>query len=325
MVKIGSKIDEVRVDGSLDALQRDLDHFASIGLDAVEIPVHGIDAIKDGKIDPRRLRESRAILSDYDFEYSVHAPDPLNLMDRDHPEMHIAVLRSSLQFTAEIGSRVLVYHAGRYVAEELFPVDGRRLLSEVGARKLLDAEVRQLRSMAQEFPDQLICVENARPYLLHSPYCYGESLESLGEIIREIDCRNVGVALDVGHLFMAAELYGIDPVSAVRNISSLIVHTHVHDNFGGVVHYHEKQQTHQIPFGRGDAHMPVGWGAVPISAILEEYLDSYTGILMMELHSRYFEYTGESSFNLRRIVSDLEQRASGKGEHVDGGSASAYA
>lgn len=306
MVKIGSKIDEVRVDGNLEIVQKDLDHFVSIGLEAAEIPVHGLDVIKDGRIDPRRLREARGILSDYDLVYSVHSPNPLNLMDRQHPELHVAVLRSSLEFADEIGAQAVVYHAGRYVAEELFPLNGSKLLTEIHARRLLDVEVRQLRSIAQEFPHLLICIENARPYLAHSPYCYGESLESLGEIVREIDCRNVGVNLDVGHLFMASEFYGFDPVAAVRGVRNLIFHTHVHDNFGGACHAHEKQQTHQIPFGRGDAHMPVGWGAIPFAQILQEYLETYAGLLMMELRSRYFQYTGESHFNLRQIVSALE-------------------
>lgn len=305
MVKIGSKIDEVRVDGNLEVMQKDLDHYVAMGLEAAEIPVHGLDVIKNGRIDSRRLREALAILNDYDLQYSVHGPNPLNLMDREQPELHAAVLRCTLEFAAEIGAQVVVYHAGRYVPEELFPLNGSKLLSETHARRLLDGEVRQLQSIAREFPDLSICVENARPYLAHSPYCYGESLESLGGIVREIDCRNVGVNLDVGHLFMAAQFYGFDPVAAVRTIRGLILHTHVHDNFGGVVHAHEKQQTHQLPFGRGDSHMPVGWGAIPIASILDEYLHDYSGLLMMELRSRYFQYTEESYRNLRRVVEHL--------------------
>ncbi len=318
MIAIGSRIDDGRVDGSLEALQQDLDRFAALGLEAVEIPVHGLDVIRDGRIDPRRLRESQAALSEHDFQLSVHAPDPLNLMDRHQPEMHGAVLRASLEFTAEIGGRVLVYHAGRYIAEELFPVHGGRLLSEMDARRLLDVEVRQLRSMANEYPEILIAIENARPYLVHSPYCYGESLESLGEIVREIDCRNVGIALDVGHLFMASEFYGFDPIAAVRDVRDLVRHVHIHDNFGGAVHHHETRQTHQIPFGRGDAHMPVGWGAVPIGQILNELLPAYSGVLIMELNARYFQYHGESHFNLRRIVDELQDGLNGRGDPVNG-------
>ena len=52
MLKIGSKIDEIRIDGSLSALRKDLEQYVAIGLEAAEIPVHGLDVIKNGILDP---------------------------------------------------------------------------------------------------------------------------------------------------------------------------------------------------------------------------------------------------------------------------------
>jgi sugar phosphate isomerase/epimerase len=108
---------------------------------------------------------------------------------------------------------------------------------------------------------------------------------------------------------MAACYYQFDPVRAVATIRDLIAHTHVHDNFGGTIYSHEKIQTHQIPFGRGDAHMPVGWGGIPLGEILSAYCPPYSGMLMMELRSRYFHETGESLENLHCIL-DAIQRSS---------------
>ena len=68
MIKTGCKIDEVRVDGSLKALRRDLQYFRSIGMEAVEIPVHGLDAIKNGALDGQRVNDIRSILAGFDFE-----------------------------------------------------------------------------------------------------------------------------------------------------------------------------------------------------------------------------------------------------------------
>jgi sugar phosphate isomerase/epimerase len=68
--------------------------------------------------------------------------------------------------------------------------------------------------------------------------------------------------------------------------------------------YHEKQQTHQIPFGKGDSHMPVGWGEIPIKEILSTFVDSYGGMFMMELRSRYFEHIKESAENFDKILSN---------------------
>ena len=104
---------------------------------------------------------------------------------------------------------------------------------------------------------------------------------------------------------MASKFYGFDPIMAVCNIKDLIAHTHIHDNFGNAVYYHEKQQTHQIPFGRGDSHMPVGWGEIPIKEILSTFIGSYDGMFMMELRSRYFEHIRESKENLEGLLWDL--------------------
>ena len=302
MLKIGSQINEVRVDGDLDALRRDLDAFAEFGLEAVEIPVHGLDAIKNGRLDRRVVLEARRILEDYPFAYSVHAPNPLNLMDTAQPGLHTAVLDASLQFCLEIGAGLLVYHPGRFLAEEAFASSGPLELSETTRKRLLEQEAAILQNLAGQYPDVTIGMENARPYRHHSPYCYAEKPAELKSQVRRIARDNVRVALDTGHLQMAARFYGLDPVAEAGHLSGLIAHCHVHDNFGGAVYASEKQQTHQLPFGRGDAHMPVGWGEIDFSAILGTFLTDYQGLLICELRSRYFRHTGEAVRNLEAIV-----------------------
>jgi sugar phosphate isomerase/epimerase len=309
MLAIGSKIDEVRIDGRLDRMRHDLDHFSDLGLGAVEIPVHGLDAIVHGRLNRARTLSIRNILHSYDFAYSVHAPNPLNLMDKDHGALHYQVFRASLEFALEIGSGVVVYHAGRYVPEEEFAIPGHVSLSEKDEASLLDREACAIRDLADEFPDVCICIENARPYLYHSPYCYGESPAALRAQVLNISRPNVRINLDTGHLYMAAKFYGFDPVEAVIDMASLIAHAHVHDNFGLSIHHNEKQQTHLVPFGRGDAHMPVGWGEIPIGGILGSFIDNYRGILITELRARYFEHTGESVANLKKILENLKSES----------------
>src|SRR3972149_6375037 len=310
MLKIGSKIDEVRIDGSLKRLAEDLTHYRKIGMKATEIPVHGVDAIKYGRLDKGRVKMLNEILKDFDFAYSVHSPNPLNLMDRENPDLHISVLRTTLEFASEIGSKIIVYHPGRYVPEEAFPVNGKVDIPDDEKMRLLDFEASTIQDISFEFPDIFICMENARPYLFHSPYCYAEQIDLLKEQVLRINRDNVKLNLDFGHLYMASKFYGFDSVMAVNDIKDLIAHTHIHDNFGNAVYYHEKLQTHKIPFGKGDSHMPVGWGALPVKEILSAFVDTYRGMLMMELRSRYFESIEESKENLERIL--LECENSGK-------------
>jgi sugar phosphate isomerase/epimerase len=305
MLKIGSKIDEVRIDGDLIKLKSDLTHFSKIGMKVTEIPVHGVDAIKSGKLDKMAVKRIKAILKDFDFGYSVHCPNPLNLMDRESSKLHSSVFRATLEFATEIGAKIMVYHSGRYVPEETFPVNGKVTMLDHEKIRLLDLEAFLIQDMAPEFPELTICLENARPYLFHSPYCYGESPTLLKEQVKRIGRDNVKINLDFGHLFMASKFYDFDPVMAAQEVKDLIAHIHIHDNFGQAVYYHEKQQTHQIPFGKGDSHMPVGWGGIPIPEMLSTFVNTYQGMFMMELRSRYFEHIEESSKNLKEILNDI--------------------
>jgi sugar phosphate isomerase/epimerase len=308
MLIIGAKIDEVRIDADFEKFRYDLEAFARFGIEATELPVHGFDAIKNGRLDDRQTARVIKVLSDYDFLYSVHAPNPLNLMESVGRDLHVSVLRSSLQFARAVGSRILVYHPGRYIPEEVFPIKGKSDLSDGVKNELREREAITLSTLADEFPDIVICLENARPYLHHSPYCYAEKIGFLKEQVLRINKKNVKINLDFGHLYMSACFYDFDPLEAAQGIAGLIAHAHVHDNFGHAVYVHEKQQTHQIPFGKGDSHMPVGWGEIPIGGILSTFLDRYDGMLMMELRNRYFRHTGESKDNLRQLCNTIKAR-----------------
>ena len=305
MLRLGSNTNEVRVDGRLEALAGDLTAFLGFGLNAAEIPVHGLDAIRNGRLDRRRTAQAKAIMADFPFSYSVHAPNPLNLMDRDHGGLHREVLMASLEFCAEVGAEVMVYHPGRFLAEEAFAARGPVMLEPAERTRLLDLEAAILRTAADAFPGVVIAMENARPYLLHSPYCYAERPGALKRQVERIDRSNVRINLDFGHLQMESVFYGLDPVAEVRSIAALIAHCHVHDNFGHPVYHTEKMQTHQIPFGKGDSHMPVGWGAIPFRDLFAPFIDSYHGLLICELRGRYFGNTRESSDNLRAILNTL--------------------
>lgn len=307
MLSIGSNINEMRVDGSLNALRSDLTAFLGFGLTAAEITVHGLDVVRNGQLDRKRSAEIKAILADFPFGYSVHAPNPLNLMDRINTGLHRDVLRASLEFAAEIEAQVMVYHPGRYLVEEEFGVSGPLSLESNEQLLLLEEEAAVLREAADAFPGVIIAMENARPYLHHSPYCYAEHPFELKSQVERINRKNVRINLDFGHLQLSSRFYGLDPIAEVRAIAPLIAHCHVHDNFGNPVYHTEKLQTHQIPFGKGDSHMPVGWGNIPFSRIFAEFIDSYDGLLICELRGRYFENTRESADNLVALLNELGQ------------------
>lgn len=305
MLRIGSNINEVRVDGNLQALRNDLAEFTRIGLTAAEISIHGIDAVVNGRLNHRRMTEIVSILRDFPFCYSTHAPNPLNLMDDACPEMHLDVLRASLEFSATVGAQCMVYHPGRFLAEEEFSIKGPRSFSHEERLQKLEQEAEILQREADAIPEVVITMENARPYRYHSPYCYAEMPHELFRQVERIDRPNVGMTLDFGHLNLSAHHYNFDALKEVSLVSSKIVHCHVHDNFGLSAYHSEKLQTHQIPFGRGDSHMPVGWGNINFNELLAPFIANYQGLLICELRSRYFHYTQESMLNLRAHIESL--------------------
>ena len=133
-------------------------------------------------------------------------------------------------------------------------------------------------------------MENARPYTNMPHYCYAEEMDKLFEQVKAIDCPNVGVTLDVGHLNLSAVYYKFEPLKAVAAAKELIFHVHLHDNFGKACYHHEKKQTHLIPLGKGDCHMPIGQGNAPIKGIVDCLGEGYKGIYIFEYRSRYKEF-----------------------------------
>ena len=114
----------------------------------MELPVHGLDAIRNGKLDYAQVMHVRELLSEYDFHYSVHSPDPVNLMDQNELDLHVAVLKASIEFALLINATVLVYHPGRYISEELFMLYEKHNISSDEKRKLLDKEALLLQRIA---------------------------------------------------------------------------------------------------------------------------------------------------------------------------------
>jgi len=307
MIALGCKIDEVRTDGDLRSLVRDLRVFKQLGAQAVEIPPHGLDLILNGKLREPLAREVKRILGDYPFRYSVHAPNPINLMDRQESALHESALEATLEFACLISAEVVVYHAGRFIPEERFPVIHLEAeLEWIEKKRMWDLEVERLDRLAEMFPDLIIGIENARPYPDYSPYCYGERTDFLKEMILAVGKENVGVALDLGHLWMASRFHRFDPFAGACLLAPWVRHIHVHDNFGVAAYSHEKQQTHQIPLGRGDSHMPIGWGEIPFKELLGRLIPPFDGIMIVELRSRYYRFTGETLTALRQLIEALE-------------------
>ncbi|MBB6735105.1 sugar phosphate isomerase/epimerase family protein [Cohnella zeiphila] len=273
-----------------DLLKGKLDKAQALGFDTVELPVHGMRVIVNGRLDEKRLDGYARLLSRYPFRYAMHAPFSINLFDSEEGTEHFTLLLQSIRVCGAIGADTLVYHPGRYVAEEQLPYKDAwpRLTGEDKAR-LLERERDFMRRAgdAAGKVDVRIGMENMRPYLDCGDYCYSTDPALLAGQLERIAHPQIGITLDVGHLHLAMKSlpYGLE--EALSSIRPYIMHMHLHDNFGKPTFSLEKNQYDLLPVGRGDMHMPIGLGDVPMDRIARLLGGEIDGYLIHELRPMY--------------------------------------
>jgi sugar phosphate isomerase/epimerase len=287
--RLGFRLDDQKIDGRVSVLREELESLKDYGLSCVELPVHGLDVIKNCEIDGRALKAVAGTLGEFGYDYTVHCADSMDLMDEDNGPDHLKLFISSLDFCRHINAKVFVCHPGRFFAGE-GPPAGKNAPDARMRRGLMEMEKGYIKNAALKYPEIKICMENARPYSGVTRYCYAEETDVLARQVSEIGCNNVGINLDTGHLNLSAGHYNFDQIRAVENMKDHIFHMHLHDNFGKTCRYSEKKQTHLVPLGRGDCHMPPGMGNAPVKEILDMLKKSYKGYFVFEYRSRYREF-----------------------------------
>lgn len=299
------------IDGNLDLLKRELAYYRESGFSHVELAPHGVGAIIGGRLERERLREVQALLAGQPLGVVVHGPNPLNLMGREPGAANRGGFLASIEFTAAVGATIMVYHAGRYLAEEDFLLVPQPYPTAAEQQDLWDKEREELRAMGDAAAQYgvTIAVENARPYLNAPHYCYAESLVKLAAMISEVNHPNVGVTLDMGHAYLSARRYGLDLCEGIVAVGPLVRHIHLHDNFGRCCHSYERKQNEMAVMGRGDMHMPIGWGEVPAREIFAR-LSHYNGVVTLEMRPRYRDHYREALGAARRMLMFKERCAS---------------
>ena len=252
-------------------LHGELTFFHDLGYDAVEISPDAFDLIFCGRLHSPLVNDVVPVLERHGLRYSVHSPAALDLRDlRDH-ELQVQMADSVVEFCRLIHAEVLVLHFEQQSAD---PAVEAAFLD--ATRRLADrARDQQLR----------IGVENIEV----------ERLAPVLEFVRRVDRPNVGLTFDVGHAFLAARYFGFDYLEAVRAAGPLLIHLHVTDNFGrydplrleNFTLYRTQRSRDIFPVGRGDLHLPVGWGAIPYDQTFAA-LRGYQGSVITEYRYNLF-------------------------------------
>ncbi|MHC1759375.1 MAG: sugar phosphate isomerase/epimerase family protein [Negativicutes bacterium] len=302
--------DAEMIDGRLSVLRHELNVYHTAGFSAVELGAHGLGVLDNGTLNEKRMKEVMAVLRDFPFQYLVHGPNPLNLMDLEQNDLERRIFGATIELTARVGSPLMVYHAGRYLPEEQFLLRGRTQLDETVRLRMRETEKLRLRELGVIAARHgvVIAVENARPYLDRPYYCYGESLQDLATMIEEVNHPNVRATLDIGHAFLSAKHYQNDLLSEIEALVPYVCHVHMHDNHGRCCASFEKKQSELAVMGRGDLHMPPGWGSIPYADVFSKFPE-YRGSVTIELRPRYREYLQEVLNSTLEFLSPRERCA----------------
>jgi len=289
---IGINLHPERTQGELEKLRNELHFFQETGYDYVELPVDAVDVVYCGKISPPRMRKLKAALRDFDLRYTVHAPLGLDLRDKENLEVQRNLFRASIDFAAEIGAKIFVYHYGRKT-------------NDPGIEAQLGDELLNAASYASQ-SDVHICVENIEI----------DPIDNVVNFIRDIAGENVWMTFDFGHAYLSVKKFGGDFFEAIRSAKPYVRHIHLTDNFGrfeearltGYEQYKLIPYRKLVALGKGDLHLPPGWGEVPTEQGLA-ILDGFEGVIVLEYYNqRYRDEAREILQYVRNIVSRLEKK-----------------
>lgn len=137
-------------------------------------------------------------------------------------------------------------------------------------------------------PDQLI------------KYHAGMSIPDLVNQVKAVSHPNLGLTLDFGHLFLAANYCEFDYLNAIRQAAAYIRHLHSSDNFGRLGGVFDNLSD-RIPYGDGDVHLPPGWGEIPhIEALVQ--LPEYNGLYTLELRPRFHDHFPQALKTMQHII-----------------------
>jgi len=284
---IGIKIPGGNIEKNAADIAKNLELLAEIGFQAVEFSPDSFDLIECGVINHALLRELAILLADFPVKPVIHAPLRLNLFNREHPQIHRAVLEASYQIAEVLGAEILVYHPGRSIDNVEFLRMGRPVDAVTFSAELMDYEAETLVDSAASHPSITIAMENHRPYLEYSPYSYAEFCTELAARITAINRPNIRACIDTGHLNLTAAYHRRDIVEELTALRRHIAHCHIHDNHAITNYYTDKDKSGMLPFGLGDEHIVPGRGTFAFDRFFP-VMAGYQGIYMVELTGRAF-------------------------------------
>ncbi|HEU4702870.1 MAG TPA: sugar phosphate isomerase/epimerase [Conexibacter sp.] len=213
----------------------------------------------------------RAVLAPTSLHVALHAPADLQIGDPAHE----AAFAGLLELAVSVGAAYVVYHAA------CLPVASGAAADRVEDRLL--AEERALRRFAGQAEEVglMIALENLAPSFPSppTPALLSHAPLFVRDLVRRIGSPAVGMAFDVGHAHVTAQLSGTALADVLAAVCADVVLFHVHDNLG--VRCGPGTPPGIVPLCL-DLHMAPGRGTLPWRAVARS-MRTHPAPLLMEV------------------------------------------
>lgn len=272
----------------LSQLEEVLGRYVKDGFNACEINLSTFPMIIGGEIKPLVVDYVKEVLGRFPLRYTAHAGYGLDLRNLEELTMHRAVLFSSIDVCATLGIELMNLH---YEVQTLYAER---------ENAFFDAHLE-----AAEYAQKLgvkLSIENIEI----------EIADKTADFVRAVGHPNLGMTLDLGHLYLSAKHFGYDFLETVRSCAPLLSHLHINDNTGDfemmrIINfdiYKTMDRNYRFAFGRGDIHVPPFWGKAPLGEALTVIKQAgYHGFWICEYYNQSFvPFNREVQERVRREI-----------------------
>lgn len=259
------------------------------GIGGVEIDAGALDVLYRGRLNTTRLKEVARLVASSGLGVSVHQCSSLDLRTDHEVGVMRDLLFSLVELSQELEASVLVIHYEK-------PSD------DPGVEEQFE---QLLLAAAERAVGLVIGVENIEV----------APSGKVVDLIERLGHPAIKMTWDVGHDVLAADRFGYDLGKAAERCAPHVAHVHAQDNFGSFEPtrlddrptYARKGKVHWSALGRGDLHLPIGWGTIPWEELLTPLRTrQYRGIVVSEVLERFHDWhLDEITAGLRYVLECL--------------------
>lgn len=285
----------VQEDIYFDRLRANLDQAEELGVNFVELPLFMMDLVAGGRVLPSQMLRLHDALKGRPLGYTVHGPIAVNfLQPAEIVARHLTVAKATIEVAAEIGACHLIMHTGRTKAQTSAEIDDLYARQREAFVTLGEIAAKHSITLAVE---NIFVTEANEHTALPS---------RLADEIAAINHPNVRGCLDFSHAAITCRAQGVDFLTDAKALAAFSCHLHLHDSFGVPAQSWTRSRSERVAYGLGDLHLPIGWGDIAWTAIMNEFTFQPNAIFNLELPVNYW-FALEDSVRAVWTMSEIYQ------------------